>query len=194
MADRVLDDETREKILRSGLFPMSIGAVDEFTPPFYERAGVPEDMRPVFYLKPYTQKQRSEYQQLQNQATMAMRREAMRLSEEQKAEMVAGLKQRADEADEDYEKRKVGVIGYKLAVMYEEKIPSDKIRQIVCSAIGGWRNFIDNNGDTVEYRGGKGGLDASLRPMIHERVIDDLSNRLEVISGLSAVEVLGLIS
>ena len=188
--DRKLDDKTWEEILQSGLFPMSTDAVDEFTPSIYDV--VDKSLRPVFMLKPFTQKQSSEYQRLQNSATMSMRREAMKLTEPQKEEMTQGLIKQKKESDADFEHRKAGIIGYKLAVMYEDKIPFDKLRDVACGSIVGWANFLDSKGKKIAYKGGKSGLDVNLRQLLHSKVINEITGRLEKISGLSEIDVVGL--
>ena len=113
----------------------------------------------------------------------------MRLSQADKARMAEGVTKLDGEDDAGFERRKLNVIGLKLAVMYEEKIPTDKLRAVVCSAIVGWENMLDREGNEVKYRGGdKGGLEQGLRGLLHEKVLDDLAGRLEQLSGLGDVE------
>ena len=62
MAVKVMDNATREKLL--GMMPFSPTSTIDFSPPYYEAAGIPADLRPIFTCRSLTVEEADKWRNL----------------------------------------------------------------------------------------------------------------------------------
>lgn len=190
--DYKMGSKEREDLLLSGLFPLSVGATKNYTPDLYEDAGVPEDMRPTFRLRGLTASEKDEWRRWQNNSGAKIREKMAGMTPDELDALVPGMTRGRNESQEDFVQRKNQAITMSLAIRYFEQMPADFIRRVACSCIMGWSNFLDVNGQAIEYQGGDQGLDTKLWGLIPEEVADALAGYVNQISGLTPIEKAGL--
>lgn len=194
MADIKMDSEMRKQLLNSGLFPLSVGATKPHTPEIYQDAGVPEEMRPTFFVRAMSAAEKDEYKAWQSASIAKVKAKMVEMSKEDLDTLVPGMAKTEDESDADFEARKISQTSMALAVRYYDNMPFDYLRRLACSCIMGWSNFLNAEGQSVQYKGNDKGIDPDMWGMIPDQAVDGIVGYINKISGLLPIERIGLSS
>jgi len=156
------------------LFPMGVDETELFTPPIYEERKVPVELRPKFKIRAYTQQERVKFKRLQKHASVEAKKDIEKL--------------KLDGAVYDKDEYLTVLISHITMHM-----PQDEFEELTTSCIVGWSNVLDQNGKDIEYSGSvENGVDEKLKNKIPSVALDAIFDRVNIISGLTEAEKVGL--
>ena len=163
--DVKLTDEQRKAI--EGLFPVDEDKI-KFTPDYYKKVNIPEELIPTFIVRPYNQSEKARFKKIQNKAMTQASRTFKTMPQ-----------------DKQISPEEIGLLVY-------EGLDHEELKSLVRGCIVGIENWVSSGLTEIVYKGDKNGICKEQFNKLHDKVVDEIGGYLNKISGLLDIEALSL--